>query len=206
MFQTDENTGKKETVPGFYNQVHTDFAPLASHSPKQRCASNVVPKLSTLRSYECHAQCCWQSKATARQSVLNTHTHTHTHTHTQKKKKKKKQRKRFSSSWQKVEADTFPRASWQRKPLFVSFFFCYSFEEESLPFPFLQLHFPFFAFLISKWAELQLGQNCFRDRREGWRREETDGDGDGARGEVNKKEELKECGWSGGGGGGGGGN
>ena len=130
---------------------------------------------------------------------------THTHTHTQKKKKKKKQRKRFSSSWQKVEADTFPRASWQRKPLFVSFFFCYSFEEESLPFPFLQLHFPFFAFLISKWAELQLGQNCFRDRREGWRREETDGDGDGARGEVNKKEELKECGWSGGGGGGGGG-
>lgn len=89
---------------------------------------------------------------------------TRTHTKKQKKeKKKKKQRKRFSSSWQKVEADTFPRASWQRKPLFVSPPFCYSFEDESVLFPLPPASVLFFAFLISKWAARQLGQNCFRD-------------------------------------------
>lgn len=125
----------------------------------ERCASNVVPKLSALRSDACHARCCWQSEATARQSVLNTHTQQKK----KKEKKKKKQRKRFSSSWQKVEADTFPRASWQRKPLFVSPPFCYSFEDESVLFPLPPASVLFFAFLISKWAARQLGQNCFRD-------------------------------------------
>ena len=88
-------------------------------------------------------------------------------TRTHKKKKREEEEETEEAflflSWQKVEADTFSRASWQRKPLFVSPPFCYPFEDESVLFPLPPASVLFFAFLISKWAERQLGQNCFRD-------------------------------------------
>lgn len=67
----------------------------------------------------------------------------------------------------------------------MSFCFCvffFLFEDETIAVSFL----PFFAFLISKWAELQLAQNCCGE-------EERADSKDGVT-EVNKKEELKECG------------